>query len=132
MTAEDLTPLLVFVAIVAGMFWLLSMISNRNSQAEERLERIGRPKSLVDIEMAQAETRSRFAGLQGRVLATSAAAMEPQTELEKNTLKIKLANAGFRSETRPRRSTTGIRVAVPGRVPRSRPWSSSCSKTASP
>ena len=52
LTAEELTPILVFVAIVAGAFWLLSLISNRNSQAEERLERIGRPKSLAEIEMA--------------------------------------------------------------------------------
>ena len=57
LSAEELMPVLVFVAIVAGTFWLLSMISNRNSQAEERLERIGRPKSLVEIEMAQAETQ---------------------------------------------------------------------------
>src|SRR5437763_122923 len=48
-------PVMVFVAIVAGVFWLLSMISTRNSQAEERLERIGRPKSLVEIELAQTE-----------------------------------------------------------------------------
>ena len=47
----------MFVAIVAGTFWLLSMISSRNSQAEERLERIGRPKSLVEIEMAQTENK---------------------------------------------------------------------------
>ena len=57
LTADDLIPVIVFVAIVAGVFWLLSLISNRNSQAEERLERIGRPKSLVEIEMAQAETQ---------------------------------------------------------------------------
>ena len=44
LSAEELTPIFVFVAIVAGTFWVLSMISNRNSQAEERLERIGRPK----------------------------------------------------------------------------------------
>ena len=63
LSAEDLMPVVVFVAIVCGVFWLLSTISTRNSQAEERLERIGRPKSLVEIEMAQAETKGRFAGL---------------------------------------------------------------------
>ena len=52
LSADELTPLFVFVAIVAGTFWLLSVISTRNSQAEDRLERIGRPKSLVEIEMA--------------------------------------------------------------------------------
>ena len=65
LTAEDLMPVVVFIAIVAGVFWLLSAISNRNSQAEERLERIGRPKSLVEIEMAQAETEGPVRGPEG-------------------------------------------------------------------
>src|SRR4051812_20579535 len=74
------------------------MISNRNSQAEERLERIGRPKSLVEIELAQAESAGgRFKGLQD-AFKSLGGAMEPGTELEKNSLRIKLANAGFRSE----------------------------------
>ena len=97
LSADDLTPVFVFVAIVAGTFWVLSLISNRNSQAEERLERIGRPKSLVDIEMAQADGRGRFKGLKD-AFSNLGGVMEPNTELEKNSLRIKLANAGFRSE----------------------------------
>ena len=42
LSSEELTPIFVFVAFVAATFWVLSLISNRNSQAEERLERIGR------------------------------------------------------------------------------------------
>ena len=60
-------PFMVFVAIVAGVFWLLSMISNRNSQAEERLERIGRPKSLAEIEIRQAESEGAVPGLKDAV-----------------------------------------------------------------
>ncbi|HJZ60208.1 MAG TPA: type II secretion system F family protein [Gemmataceae bacterium] len=97
LTAEELTPIFVFGAFVAGTFWLLSMISNRNSQAEERLERIGRPKSLVEIEMSQAENKNRFSGLRD-MFSNLGVAMEPQSETERNTLRIKLANAGFRSE----------------------------------
>src|SRR5438094_554039 len=82
---------------MAGVFWLLSLVSNRNSQAEERLERIGRPKSLVEIEMSQAESRNRFSGLKD-MFSNLGGTLEPQSELEKNTLRIKLANAGFRSE----------------------------------
>ena len=63
LSADDLTPIFVFVAIVAGTFWVLSMISNRNSQAEERLERIGRPKSLVEIELDRSDDAGRFKGL---------------------------------------------------------------------
>jgi tight adherence protein C len=90
-------PVVVFVACVAGVFWFLSAISTRNSQAEERLERIGRPKSLVEIEMAQADNKGRFAGLK-EAFSNLGGAIDNSNEVEKNSLKIKLANAGFRSE----------------------------------
>src|SRR5262245_15985054 len=97
LTVEELAPLFVFVAIMAGTFWLLTMISNRNSQAEERLERIGRPKSLIEIEMSQSDSRNRFAGLK-EAFSNLGGVMESQSELERSSLRIKLANAGFRSE----------------------------------
>ena len=97
LSAEDLMPVMVFIAIVAGTFWLLSMLSSRNSQAEDRLERIGRPKSLVEIEMSQAESRGRFAGLKD-AFSNLGGAVDNGTDLDKNSLKIKMANAGFRSE----------------------------------
>jgi len=46
LSPEELLPIIVFVGMVVGVFWLLSMVSSRNSEAEERLERIGRPKSI--------------------------------------------------------------------------------------
>ncbi len=97
LSADELTPIFVFAAIMAGTFWLLSVISTRNSQAEDRLERIGRPKSLMDIDMSQAENANRFAGLKD-MFSNLGGAMEPQSELEKNSIRLKLANAGFRSE----------------------------------
>ena len=97
LTAEDMMPVVVFVAIVSGVFWLLSAISNRNTHAEERLVRIGRPKSLVEIEMAQAETKGRFAGLK-EAFSNLGTQIDNSNELDRNTLKIKLANAGFRNE----------------------------------
>jgi tight adherence protein C len=98
LSAEDLMPVVVFVACVAGVFWFLSTISTRNSQAEERLERIGRPKSLVEIEMAQSETKGRFAGLK-EAFSNLGGVIDNSNDVEKNSLKIKLANAGFRSES---------------------------------
>jgi tight adherence protein C len=97
LSAEEFLPVLVFITIVAGTFGLLSMLSSRNSQAEERLSRIGRPKSLVEIEMSQADSRGRFAGLR-EAFSNLGGAIDNGSEVEKNTLKIKLANAGFRNE----------------------------------
>jgi tight adherence protein C len=99
-SAEDVLPIIAFVGIVAGVFWLLSTISRRNSQAEDRLERIGRPKSLVDLEMNQYESRQRFQGIKD-AFSSMGSAMEPKSDLEKSSLRVKLANAGFRSEAAP-------------------------------
>jgi tight adherence protein C len=98
LSGSDLAPILAFVAIMAGVFWLLSSISNRNSQAEERLERIGRPKSLMEIEMAQAEGKSnRFNGLK-EAFSNLGGVMDGGNEVERGNLRIQLMNAGFRSE----------------------------------
>ncbi|MBA4067237.1 MAG: secretion protein [Isosphaera sp.] len=87
---------MVFAGCVAAVFWLLSSISTRNSQAEERLERIGRPKSLVEIEMSQDQGRGRFAGLKDAF--SNLGGVMNASEGEKNSLKIQMANAGFRSD----------------------------------
>src|SRR5262245_47857945 len=73
------------------------MISNRNSRAQERLDRISRPASLAAIEDPKLK-RERFQGVMETAKAFSAPLM-PQTELEQSELKIRLANAGFRSDS---------------------------------
>lgn len=99
-SAETVLPVVVFIGIMAAAFWLMTLISKRNSHAEDRLERIGRPKSLMELELAQQDSRQRFAGLKD-VISSFGKAMEPKSDLEKNGLKVKLANAGFRSEAAP-------------------------------
>ena len=53
----EIIPLLVFAALVAGIFSLLTIISNRNSKAAERLQRLSRPASLAALarEMARSQ-----------------------------------------------------------------------------
>lgn len=104
-------PLLVFLGIVLGIWSVLSMISNRNSKALDRLQRLSRPPSLVDLDDAKRGSQSgqRFAGLLETVKAISKPMM-PQTELEQNALKTKLANAGFRSDAAPM-VYSGVRFA---------------------
>jgi tight adherence protein C len=107
---QELVPLLVFAALVAGIFALLSMMSNRNSRAQERLERISRPASLADIEDPTKLKKERFQGFLETAKALSGPLM-PQTELEQSQLKVRLANAGFRSDSAVA-IYTGLRVAV--------------------
>src|SRR5262245_5577022 len=94
---QDLIPLLVFAGIVAAIWAVLSMISNRNSKAAERLARLSRPQSIGDIEDPTRQKSERLAGLLETAKAISSPLM-PQTELEQNALKLRLANAGFRSD----------------------------------
>ena len=96
----DIIPLLVFLAIVAGIWSVLSMISNRNSKALDRLARISRPPSLIDIEDPSRGKGERFQGLVDTAKAFSQPMM-PQSDLEQSALRTKLANAGFRSEAAP-------------------------------
>jgi len=89
------------------------MISNRNSRAQERLERMSRPQSLAEIEdPAAAKKAERFTGILDAAKAIASPLM-PQTELEQNALKTKLANAGFRSDAAPM-VYSGLRVACLG------------------
>src|SRR5438045_1013406 len=99
---STMMPMVMFGVIMAATWLVLTAVSNRNSQAEERLERLGRPKSLaeIDISKRESEKRERFSGLK-KTVEDFGAVLEPNNELEKNSLKIRLANAGFRSESAP-------------------------------
>jgi tight adherence protein C len=94
---QELIPLMVFAGLVAGIFALLSLISNRNSRAQERLERLSRPASLAEIEDPKLK-KERFQGVMETAKALSGPLM-PQTELEQSELKMRLAHAGFRSDS---------------------------------
>src|SRR5687768_3569312 len=99
--AQALVPLLVFFGIVMGIWGVLSALSNRNSRSLERLARLSRPPSLVDMEDGKlAKSNERFQGLADMAKSLSSPLM-PKTQLEQNALKTKLANAGFRSEAAP-------------------------------
>lgn len=107
-TTTDLMPLVVFMIFVALTWGALSLFTRSKTQAEERLERIGRGRSMADFDPAASETKKRFSGLR-EAISSLGGAMEPQSALEKNALKVRLANAGFRSETAPT-IYQGIRV----------------------
>ncbi len=91
-------PILVFAACIAGVWAVLSLISNRNSRAQDRLARISsRPPSVVEADEKKSK-KERFQGVMDTAKALSGPLM-PQTELEQSKLKVRLANAGFRSDS---------------------------------
>src|SRR5581483_5788959 len=94
----DLVPLMIFAAFVFGVFAVLSLLSQRNSRASQRLDRLARPASLAEIEDPKVTKKDRFHGIM-EVAKSFSAPMMPQTDLEKSELKVRLANAGFRSDS---------------------------------
>jgi tight adherence protein C len=97
----DLIPLFVFFGIVAAIWGVLSMISTRNSKAMERLSRLSRPASLVDMEDPGKANRGEKYNSIIEMAKGLSSPMMPQTELEQDSLKTKLSNAGFRSDAAP-------------------------------
>ena len=96
---SDMIPFIVFGCFVFGIWAMLSLISQRNSRAQERLARLSRPQSLADIDLNQATKKDeKFQGVADAAKALSSPLM-PHTELEQSALKVHLANAGFRSES---------------------------------
>jgi tight adherence protein C len=94
-------PLIVFLIFMAISWGALTLLSKTKSQAEERLERLGRARTNADFDIEGGDKeKNRFSGLKDAI-SSLGGAMEPQSELEKNALKVKLANAGFRSESAP-------------------------------
>jgi tight adherence protein C len=87
----------IFGAFVFGVWSVLSFLSNRNSRAQERLDRLSRPASLAEMEDPKFK-KERFQGAMEAAKAF-AAPMMPKTELEQSKLRIRLANAGFRSDS---------------------------------
>jgi tight adherence protein C len=107
--AGILLPIIVFGVIMMGTWWVLTLISSRNSQAEDRLERMGRPKSLAEIDIAS-RRETGMSGLKKMMEGMGAGMASAQSDLEKNSLRVKLANAGFRSESAPA-VFQGLRIA---------------------
>ena len=87
----------IFGAFVFGVWSVLSFLSNRNSRAAERLDRLNRGGSSPDSDDPKL-SKERFQGVMDTAKALAGPLM-PKTELEQSQLKVKLANAGFRSES---------------------------------
>lgn len=110
---QEIIPILVCIAVVFAIWSVLSLISDRNSRMQDRLKRHSRPASLAEIEDPRvAKKGERFQGITEMAKAISEPMM-PKTELEQSELKVKLANAGFRSESAPA-VYSGIRLAALG------------------
>jgi tight adherence protein C len=108
---QDLIPLLVFAGVVIAIFAVMNILAERNSRSQERLQRFSRPVSLAEIEdPARLAKKSERLQAVADLAASISQPLMPQSELEQSALRVKLANAGFRSESAPA-VYSGLRVA---------------------
>src|SRR3954466_9720338 len=91
-------PFVVFAAFIMATWAVLSMISQRNSRAQDRLSRLSRPQSMGDIDITNSKKDERMKGLVGTAKSLAKPLM-PQTELETSSLRMELSYAGFRSDS---------------------------------
>jgi tight adherence protein C len=111
LSMTDLLPVIVFGAIVGAAWFLMTALSKRTSAAEERLARLGRPDTVTDMNMGELdEKKQRFKGIK-EAIASLGGAMEGKSDLEKDKLRLKLMNAGIRSDKAPM-VYHGIRLLV--------------------
>jgi len=94
----QILPYAIFGAITALIWFVVSLMGEKDSRASERLEDIRDPSRRLKNE---AEGKEGVGGLLGKAAPTLSKALKPKTELEESVLKIRLANAGFSSPNAP-------------------------------
>lgn len=108
---QDLIPIFVFGGVVMAIWAVLNVLAERNARSAERLMRHSRPASLAEIEDPKIlQKAERFQAVTEMAKAISQPLM-PQSDLEQSNLRVKLANAGFRSESASA-VYSGLRVAA--------------------
>ncbi|MBY0587517.1 type II secretion system F family protein [bacterium] len=94
---RELVPVLVAAAIGLGVYALYSLFSARDARAEKRLDRFSRMTGGSDTH-EQSSNSERLQELIEKAAPALAKPLTPQTEEEQSVLKIRLLNAGWRSE----------------------------------
>lgn len=97
MDLTNFLPLLVFVAISAAVWAVLSLFSGKQSRASERLEELKDPRKRAE----NAEGKGSVGAVLKAAAPALSSALKPKTELEENELKIRLGNAGFHNPHAP-------------------------------
>jgi len=92
MDLNTLLPIIVFVGIAAAVWAVLSIFSDKDSRASERLD------ELKDPSKRGGEKNTTAVGSMIKKAAPALSkALKPKTALEESNLKVRLANAGYHS-----------------------------------
>lgn len=95
-----------FVCVVGGIFAISQLFGEKSDRASERLDEMRDPTLRNN-----SKEHGGVSGMLEKAAPKLSKALEPQSELEKNNLKVKLANAGYTSATAPQMFLT-IKMAA--------------------
>jgi len=99
LSLEDLIPFAIFGMFAALAWWVLGLIAAGKPRAVERLDELKNPRSRRSADgLAAAKRTDAVARVIEKASPALAKPLTPTSELELSKLKIRLANAGFRSE----------------------------------
>jgi tight adherence protein C len=94
-----LLPYLVFLSITLAVWAILTAMADRSTSAEDRLRRIMNPTlGRKDQEERVARKQDRFQAQVTKAANTLGKSLRPSDEVELGKLRLKLLNAGVRSE----------------------------------
>ncbi|MEM1062956.1 MAG: type II secretion system F family protein, partial [Planctomycetota bacterium] len=94
MTLTTILPIALFGLFTVGLWFVMDLLSKNKSKADERLEALRKPKTPGGV--AEGE-KGAVSGMLEKAAPKLSSALKPQSELEQNALKVRLANAGFNS-----------------------------------
>ena len=93
-----IAPIAVFLGITFLVWAVLGMFSEKENRATERLEELKDPTRRADKTAAK---QTSMTSVLQRAAPTLSKALQPQSDLEQNALKVRLANTGFNSPNAP-------------------------------
>ncbi len=95
---EALLPLALFGTFAAIAWWVLELVATGKPRALERLDELKNPRKRRSEEAAALKKQDAMTRVLERATPALAKPLQPKNEAEMGKLKLKLANAGFRSE----------------------------------
>ncbi len=97
-TFERIVPFAVFGLFAAVAFWALEFFAGRNNRASERLDELRNPLSRRRDQLTKGKKQDAMSKMLEKATPVFSAPLKPKTEVETSKLKLKLSQAGFRSD----------------------------------
>lgn len=97
MDFQQLLPISVFLAIAAGVWAVLGLLTGKQSRASERLDELKDPRKRGE----GGDGKNSVGAVLKAAAPALSSALKPKTDLEASQLKIRLSNAGFHSSNAP-------------------------------